>query len=76
MKDSEGKSKGCGFMKFSSIEDRDECLKLDGEPFDENTLSITIPNQKWSLLSSFIFRAYQASRQTASFKAGANWLPN
>lgn len=46
MKNSEGESKGCGFLKFASRRDRDNCLELDGERFDGNQISLTLPNKK------------------------------
>lgn len=46
MKNSDGESKGCGFLKFSSRRDRDFCLELDGERFDGSQISLTLPNKK------------------------------
>jgi hypothetical protein len=42
----EGGSKGCGFLKFSCKGDRDGCLSLDGEKFEENRISLTLPNKR------------------------------
>ncbi len=45
MKNSDGESKGWGFLKFTSRRDRDNCLELDGERFDDNQISLTLPNK-------------------------------
>lgn len=42
----DGQSKGCGFLKFSSKGDRDDCLSLDGEKFEENRISLSLPNKR------------------------------
>jgi hypothetical protein len=46
MKTQEGESKGCGFLKFTSKNDRDECLSLDGEKFDDNRINLSIPSKR------------------------------
>jgi hypothetical protein len=46
MKTKEGESKGCCFLKFSSKKERDNCLDLDGEKFDDNRISLSLPNQR------------------------------
>jgi hypothetical protein len=46
MKTSQGESKGCGFLKFSSRGQRDDCLHLDGEKFEDNRISLTVPNKR------------------------------
>ncbi len=46
LKDQDGMSKGCAFIKFNSNEHKNKCMNLDGESWSENRITFSEPNKR------------------------------